>query len=229
MEGGGSKIFDDGDDDKEFIDWFDELGVEESSSDKDIEKAYRKKALIYHPDRFKSTLSKDDNEESQMKELEFAKIKFLLINKAKDVLLNPIKREKFTKKKRLLEQAKARYSELDEMQKDMKADLERRENEINLSKAFLDQMKNKAQAAKSSRENKISSIQRENEQFIYDYMRAKKTKAKSSDDDEIENDQDNEDDGVGGRRSKSQAVEITLEQFKKIEEEFIEITKHRGA
>lgn len=61
-------------------DYYDLLGVSRSASADDIKRAYRKKALDYHPDRNKSA---------------GAEAKFKQINQAYEVLSNPKKREAF--------------------------------------------------------------------------------------------------------------------------------------
>src|SRR5215831_17633711 len=65
----------------EFIDYYKVLGVDKSSSDDDIKKAYRKLARKHHPD-----LNPNDKE---------AHKKFQQINEANEVLSDPEKRKKY--------------------------------------------------------------------------------------------------------------------------------------
>ncbi len=62
-------------------DYYDILGVDEDASDKEIKKAYRKKAMEYHPDR-----NPDDPEAEQ---------KFKEASEAYEVLSDPEKRQRY--------------------------------------------------------------------------------------------------------------------------------------
>ncbi len=66
-----------------FIDYYQLLGIEKTSSQEDVKKAYRKLARKYHPD-----LNPNDNE---------AEKKFKEINEAHEVLSNPENRKKYDK------------------------------------------------------------------------------------------------------------------------------------
>ncbi len=62
-------------------DYYDILGVDEDASDKELKKAYRKKAMEYHPDR-----NPDDPEAEQ---------KFKEASEAYEVLSDPEKRQRY--------------------------------------------------------------------------------------------------------------------------------------
>lgn len=70
----------------DFVDYYDVLGVDCECSETDIKKAYRKLAMEYHPDKHMMD-SPDDKK--------IAEDKFKEINKAYEILSDPVKRQRF--------------------------------------------------------------------------------------------------------------------------------------
>lgn len=77
---------------EEFVDYYEILGVDEDASEQDIERAYRKQAKKWHPDKFASS-----TEEERL----VAEEKMRQINKAKEVLLDEVKRSKFNQRRNM--------------------------------------------------------------------------------------------------------------------------------
>jgi len=92
------------------------LGVTPDVSDKDLAKAYKRAALIWHPDK-------------NVTRMEEAATMFDLIRKSYDVLSDPTQRASFDQKKRAEIAAKERDAKLTGKRKQMKEDLKRREQE----------------------------------------------------------------------------------------------------
>ncbi|KAI0979530.1 hypothetical protein GJ496_004218 [Pomphorhynchus laevis] len=100
-----------------FVDYYEILAISPDSSDKSIMRAYRKCARVMHPDK------NPENEKESCTE------KFLLITSALEVLLNPIKKSEFDKRRNaIIEERRKRYN-LDKKRAKMINELDRREQE----------------------------------------------------------------------------------------------------
>ncbi|KAK5687344.1 hypothetical protein LTS10_001482 [Elasticomyces elasticus] len=96
-------------------DFYDLLDVQPSASDSEIRRAYRKTALIYHPDKAGANNIP-------------AREKFELLQIAYDVLSDPAVRELYDNARRAKEEKKEREAQFEGRRKWMKEDLERRES-----------------------------------------------------------------------------------------------------
>ncbi|KAK5699015.1 hypothetical protein LTR97_006664 [Elasticomyces elasticus] len=96
-------------------DFYDLLDVPPSASDSEIRRAYRKTALIYHPDKAGANNIP-------------AREKFELLQIAYDVLSDPAVRELYDNARRAKEEKKEREAQFEGRRKWMKEDLERRES-----------------------------------------------------------------------------------------------------
>lgn len=70
----------------EIVDYYRLLGLERNASEEEIKRAYRRLVALYHPDRA-GELSPEVREE-------FAEV-MILLNKAKEILLDPVKRSEY--------------------------------------------------------------------------------------------------------------------------------------
>jgi len=98
----------------EFEDPYETLGIEEEASDKEINAAFRKLSLKWHPDK------NPDNKE-------VAEKKFAEISDAKELLLDPVKRAEVDKHRKAKRDLVERYSQEDAKRRELREDLERRE------------------------------------------------------------------------------------------------------
>lgn len=80
------------DDFEEFVDYYEILEVDEDASEKEIQRAYKKQAKKWHPDKFASA-----SEEDRLA----AEEKMRQINKAKEVLLDETKRQEFNQRRNM--------------------------------------------------------------------------------------------------------------------------------
>ncbi|CAE8619172.1 unnamed protein product [Polarella glacialis] len=122
MAGGGK--------DEDLGDVYEILGIEEPDpSDKDIQAAYRKGSLKCHPDR-----NPDDPDAAQ---------KFDRLTRAKDLLLDPIRRAELDRGKKAKKDLEARHAQEDSKRRKLREDLEGREGAANsrsqAAKAAADQ------------------------------------------------------------------------------------------
>ncbi|KAJ3341829.1 hypothetical protein HDU93_003950 [Gonapodya sp. JEL0774] len=100
----------------EELDYYALLGVSVEAETKDIARAYRKKALLVHPDK----VGPDNKEAAEQ---------FLLLTKAYDVLSDPERRAPYDTLHRARLAQKARFEQLDAGRKKLRSDLEAREEE----------------------------------------------------------------------------------------------------
>ncbi|CAG8485087.1 8305_t:CDS:2 [Ambispora leptoticha] len=105
----------------EDLDFYDLLGVDYNSTLEDIEKAYRKKARKYHPDKNR------ENPEAATKI-------FHQVSKAFEFLSDPTKKLEYDNARKARVAAKKRYEALDAKRKVMKEDLEENERAARLKK-----------------------------------------------------------------------------------------------
>lgn len=103
-----------GSDGDELDDPYESLCIEEEASDKDINAAFRKLSLKWHPDK-----NPDNKEEAEKK--------FAEISDAKELLLNPVKRAEVDKHRKAKRDLIERYSHDDAKRRELREDLERRE------------------------------------------------------------------------------------------------------
>ncbi|KAF9972568.1 DnaJ (Hsp40), sub C, member 17 [Actinomortierella ambigua] len=101
---------------EEQLDWYVVLGIENTATNKEITKAYRLKALKYHPDK-----NPDDPNAGMCKI-------FHQISQAYDILLDPAARQAFDNVLKVKAQAQERTAKYDADRRKMKEDLENREN-----------------------------------------------------------------------------------------------------
>ncbi|CAG8571571.1 1426_t:CDS:2 [Paraglomus occultum] len=122
------------------IDYYDLLGVPQDSTNEVIDKAYRRKARKYHPDKNR------DNPEAATKV-------FHQISKAYEILTNPQKRLVYDNARKARSALKVRHEALDAKRKAMKADLEDRENAARLEKRKKTAAEESRQAKKRQHED----------------------------------------------------------------------------
>ncbi|PVU94657.1 hypothetical protein BB561_002373 [Smittium simulii] len=96
------------------------LGLQPAASDKEITKAYRAKALQYHPDKLGDKVKSTDQEKNNKM--------FHLIKQAYDILCDKEKREELEAKIRAEQQRKMQQNKMSLQRKQMKTELEAREN-----------------------------------------------------------------------------------------------------
>lgn len=114
--------------DDDLGDVYELLGIDEDAAEKEIQAAYRKGSLKCHPDR-----NPDDPDAAQ---------KFDKLTRAKDLLLDPIRRSELDRKRKAERDVKARNAQEDDKRRKLREDLEGRESAANL----------KSQAARSAAE-----------------------------------------------------------------------------
>jgi DnaJ family protein C protein 17 len=140
-------------------DFYDLLGVPSSANDSEIRRAYRKTALKYHPDKVGA---------SDTAALE----KFHLLQIAYDVLLESDVRQLYDNARRAREEKKEREQAYEGRRKQMKEDLERRENagvaglkrkreEANEEEAFQRELKRLAADGARRRKEREAQLRRE--------------------------------------------------------------------
>ncbi|XP_015788576.1 dnaJ homolog subfamily C member 17 [Tetranychus urticae] len=95
------------------MDYYEFLEISSASSTSQIKKAYRKKALILHPDK---------NLENPHAKADFEKLSKIL-----DILTDPAAREKYDRQLRAQKEKKMRDAELDAKRKKLRDELEERE------------------------------------------------------------------------------------------------------
>ncbi|PVU95421.1 hypothetical protein BB559_002743 [Furculomyces boomerangus] len=98
---------------------YETLEINVTSTNKEISKAYRAKALAYHPD--KTTNSNEKEKERMVR-------KFQLVKLAYDVLLDPEKKASIDMKLKSQVQKKEKEDRMSQQRKQMRTELEMREN-----------------------------------------------------------------------------------------------------
>ncbi|XP_045499888.1 dnaJ homolog subfamily C member 17 [Colias croceus] len=136
----------------EELDLYTILDVKLTASESEIKKAYRKKALLCHPDK------NPDNPK--------AAETFHELSRALEILTDKAARDAYDKVIRAKEAAKLRHRELDSKRQKLKEDLERREREANISstKVLTDEQKLAAEIARLQKEG--SKLLQEEQQRV---------------------------------------------------------------
>ncbi|CAG4952844.1 unnamed protein product [Colias eurytheme] len=136
----------------EELDLYTILDVKLTATESEIKKAYRKKALLCHPDK------NPDNPK--------AAETFHELSRALEILTDKAARDAYDKVLRAKEAAKLRHRELDSKRQKLKEDLERREREANISstKVLTDEQKLAAEIARLQKEG--SKLLQEEQQRV---------------------------------------------------------------
>ncbi|KAK8794742.1 hypothetical protein WA158_001723 [Blastocystis sp. Blastoise] len=98
---------------EDFSDYYDLLGIDVSSSTKEISKAYRKMAMSCHPDKHPDDPTADT--------------RFDALTKAKDILIDPIKRSEYDRKLKSRLQMKEKREKMNKEQREMTDNLLQKE------------------------------------------------------------------------------------------------------
>ncbi|XP_038212429.1 dnaJ homolog subfamily C member 17 [Zerene cesonia] len=124
----------------EELDLYSILDIKLTATESEIKKAYRKKALLCHPDK-----NPDDPKAAET---------FHELSRALEILTDKAARDAYDKVLRAKEAAKLRHRELDSKRQKLKEDLERRERDANLSsaKVLTDEQKLAAEIARLQKE-----------------------------------------------------------------------------
>jgi DnaJ family protein C protein 17 len=103
----------------DFVDYYDFLSIESTATDQEIQRAYRKTNLKYHPDKFKPTaeISKEQ-----------AAAKLDLLQQILGVLKDPAKRAEYDRGREARRRNDAANQKMEADRKRRKVDLENREN-----------------------------------------------------------------------------------------------------
>jgi DnaJ family protein C protein 17 len=102
----------------DFVDYYDFLSIESTATDQEIQRAYRRTNLKYHPDKFKPTSDTS---------LEQAAAKLDLLQQILAVLKDPAKRAEYDNARETKRRNAAANEKLEASRKRLKVDLENRE------------------------------------------------------------------------------------------------------
>jgi len=110
------------------------LGLEDDAGEKEIKTAYRKISLKCHPDR-----NPDDEEAAE---------KFDRLTRAKDLLLDPIRRSELDRKRKAARDLEERHAQEDAKRRKLREDLEGRESAANARSQAYKRAQEDAEARK---------------------------------------------------------------------------------
>jgi curved DNA-binding protein CbpA len=135
---------------EEFVDYYELLEVNYNSTEAEINKAYRKKAIIYHPDK-------------NLDNIETATKTFHAITKAYNLLTNPKQKLEYDLKFKARIATRKRFDKLDVKRKAMKEELEEAERSAKQQK--LDKKKEQEERMKRfwEKEDKLNKKRNEDD------------------------------------------------------------------
>ncbi|XP_068689681.1 dnaJ homolog subfamily C member 17-like [Montipora foliosa] len=137
--------------------YYEILGVTRESSEKEITKAYRKKALKCHPDK-----NPDNKEAADL---------FLELSKALEVLTDPKAKAAYDAVLKAKERARLRTQALDAKRKKFKQDLEEKEDAARINKESDEIAAKNLQAEVERLREEGSKLLKEQQQFLREQLR----------------------------------------------------------